>query len=198
LARLEKRLLRKLLAEFPDARTALEVGCGTGYFARWIAELGICVIGLDVSAVMLSEARKHNRVPYVLGDASSLPFADRSFDLTIMVATLEFVPDPQRALQEMFRVANQGVILGALNRNSLVAMRRGQLGKPPWDKAQFFSPTELTRLVRQAADQRLLSLRWSTTLWPFLIWGSRPLPWGAFIGMAAKLRRLEARSDEFD
>ena len=34
---LEKDLLRKLLSRFPDASSALEVGCGTGHFTRWLA-----------------------------------------------------------------------------------------------------------------------------------------------------------------
>jgi ubiquinone/menaquinone biosynthesis C-methylase UbiE len=186
--RLEKRLLGELLHDFPDAGTVLEIGCGTGHFTRWIVTLGFCVVGLDSSAAMLSEVRKHNCVPYVLGDASTLPFADRSFDLATMITTLEFVPDPQHALNEMFRVTEQGVILGVLNRRSLLAFRRRMLGKPPWNTARLFSPGELARLVRQTAGERLRSLQWSTTLWPLPIRGSLPLPWGGFIGMAAKLR----------
>lgn len=46
--RLEKALLGRLLADFPQARTLLEVGCGTGHFTRWCDEQGWRAIGLDL------------------------------------------------------------------------------------------------------------------------------------------------------
>ncbi len=47
--RLEKKLLGLLLANFPQAKTVLDVGCGTGHFTRWMAELGLRAVGLDIS-----------------------------------------------------------------------------------------------------------------------------------------------------
>jgi SAM-dependent methyltransferase len=41
----------------PDARCILDLGCGTGEHARFLAELGICVHGVDSSASMLERAR---------------------------------------------------------------------------------------------------------------------------------------------
>jgi ubiquinone/menaquinone biosynthesis C-methylase UbiE len=131
------------------------------------------------------------RLPYLIGDADALPFADNAFDITTMITTLEFVPNPEIALREALRVATRGMILGVLNRTSLLAFRRRRSGRPPWDSARFFSPGELVRLVRQAAGKRLKSLRWRTTLWPLPIEGSLSLPWGGFIGLVAHLQSLE-------
>jgi SAM-dependent methyltransferase len=78
---LEKRLLMWLLARFPSAVTLLEVGCGSGHFARWFGEKTLQVKGLDISLPMLSEALRLDSVPYVLGDALALPFPDNAFDL---------------------------------------------------------------------------------------------------------------------
>ena len=91
---LEKGLLARLLSDFPEAKTVLEVGCGTGHFTRWFAEQGFHVVGLDNSEAMLAEARKRNRVSYIAGNALALPFDDRSFDVVVFIATLEFVADP--------------------------------------------------------------------------------------------------------
>lgn len=99
-AKLEKRLLTKLLAGFPNARTALEIGCGTGYFTRWLASRGLEVVGLDLSPPMLREARHRGNVPYVLGDTLNLPFAEQSFDLVVFITSLEFVADQALALNE--------------------------------------------------------------------------------------------------
>lgn len=184
---LEKRLLEKLLAEFPRARTALEIGCGTGHFSRWLKTKEIMVTGLDTSAAMLAEARQLNGTSYVTGDALDLPFPDRAFDLAVLITTLEFVGDPLRALQEAVRVARQGLILGVLNRWSLLALRHRRWGKPPWNSARFFGPWELTRLVRRAAGTRLVRSRWRTTIFPVNWVADLPLPWGGFIGLAAQL-----------
>jgi SAM-dependent methyltransferase len=126
-------------------------------------------------------------VSYVLGDALALPFGDRSFDLAVFVTTLEFVGDPGRALSEAIRVARPGLLLGALNRYSLLAARRKVSGKPPWDQARFFSPHELAGLVRDAGGGRIRRVRCRTTLWPLPWLGSLPFPWGGFIGMSVEL-----------
>jgi ubiquinone/menaquinone biosynthesis C-methylase UbiE len=184
----EKRLLAELLRDFPEASTVLEVGCGTGHFTRWLAEQGYRVTGLDCSEAMLREARKCNRTPYIFGDALALPLTDRQFDLTALITTLEFVRDPQQALREALRVSAQGLLLGVLNRRSRLARQRKHSAKSPWDVARFFSVAELEALVQDVGEGRVESIRWRTTLWPFPIRGSLPLPWGGFIGMAVRLR----------
>lgn len=116
-----------------------------------------------------------------------LPFPARTYDLAAVITTLEFVTDPLRALTEAFHVARHGLILGALNRWSLLAQCYRVSGKPLWQAAHFFSPPELTRLVRQAAGGRLRRVQWRTTLWPLPLVRDLPLPWGGFIGLAAGL-----------
>lgn len=179
---LEKRLLRKLL---PSAKTVLEVGSGTGHFTRWFRDLGYSVMGLDSSEAMLAEANRRNGVAYMKGDALSLPFVDRTFDVVALITTLEFVSDAAQALTEAGRVARQALLLGVLNRHSLLTWRYRRSGKPLWTAARFFTPRELARLVRASLGDRVGSVRWRTTLWPF---GSDcALPWGGFIGMAVHL-----------
>jgi SAM-dependent methyltransferase len=184
---LEKALLRKLLGTFPSARSILEVGCGTGHFTRWMTENGFDTVGLDVSEAMLNEARLRGG-QYVSGDAHALPFADRSYDMTALITTLEFVADPARAVSEAMRVARMGVLLGALNRWSALALRYRLSGRPLWRCARFFGPWELGGLVREASRHRSGPIRWRTTLWPVPGVRDLPLPWGGFIGMAVQLR----------
>lgn len=184
---LEKQLLQKLRAEFPQSRTALEIGCGTGHFTRWLGANGLQVTGLDSSAAMLSEARKFNGLDYLEGDAASLPLGSRSFDLTLLITTLEFVEDPVLVLTEAVRVARQGVILGVLNRWSWLTMRYRLSGKSIWRSAHFFTPYELKDLMQRAAGERFQSLRWRTTLWPIPWVTDLPLPFGGFTGLAVHL-----------
>jgi SAM-dependent methyltransferase len=184
---LEKELLGKLLRLFPGARSILEVGCGTGHFTRWMAERGLDAVGLDISESMLNEARRLGGPKYLSGDALSLPFADRSHDVTALITTLEFLPDPVRALAEAVRVARRGVLLGVLNRWSLLALRYRLSGKAMWHSARFLGPWELAGMAREAAGRRTRTVFWRTTLWPIPGVRDLPLLWGGFIGVAVQL-----------
>lgn len=181
--RLEKDLLTQLLSDFPAARTLLDVGSGTGHFTRWFRAQGLQAVGLDLALPMLAEARAYNGLPYVCGDVQRLPFADGAFDLVALITTLEFISCPTRALRESQRVARQGVMLGVLNRHSLLGWQRKLEDGPVWEAAQFFTPQELLRLLSQVTPEPV-QIAWDTTLWP--LWpGALHLPWGGFIGLAA-------------
>jgi hypothetical protein len=135
---------------------------------------------------MLVEAVGLGSLPYVRGDALALPLPSRSFDLVTLITTLEFLPDPAQALTEAMRVARYGLIIGVLNRQSLLGRRLKNKGGPVWGAARFFTPAELTRLVRYAAVGKRIRITWRTTLWP--VWPRElPLPWGGFIGLAVQM-----------
>jgi len=193
--RLEKALLARLLTgsshQQPALKppgTLLEVGCGTGHFGHWLAERGWQVVGLDQSAPMLAEAQARGALPLVLGDALALPFPDQALDVAALITVLEFLPSPQQALAEAWRVARRGLLLGVLNQASPISwIRRLQgLFRPDvFNAARFYNPRDLARLVRQNAA-RPVTLRWDTTLWPrWLPLEGGPLPGGAFIGLVA-------------
>ena len=93
-----------------QARRVLEVGCGTGAVLADTPLPGTCrAIGVDVSRGALSMAmRNAPQAVYTQGDALSLPFAARAFDLTFCHFLLLWLPDPVRALQEMRRVTRPG------------------------------------------------------------------------------------------
>ncbi len=126
-SRQEEALLHQLLQRFPGASSLLEVGCGTGHFIRWFAQQGFQVTGLDTSPAMLEQARLRNGTSYLLGDALALPFENQRFDLVALITTLEFVTDPVQAM----RVARQGLLLGVLNRSSLLESLRLLRGQHP-------------------------------------------------------------------
>jgi len=185
----EEALLGEMLAHLPDARTLLEVGCGTGHFARSFAARGLRVAGLDASPAMLAIAREVGGGPdYVLGSAEHLPFPDRCFDVVAFITSLEFVADPAAALREAGRVARRGLLLGVLNLASPLGVgRKAQaLYRPsPYRAARFSTPWGLARLIRRALPGEFCSIRWRTTLWPSWVpQAARRLPCGGFIGMA--------------
>jgi len=184
---LEKTLLGRSLGRFAGAQSVLEVGSGTGHFTRWLGAQGLTSVGLDLSAAMLAQAGALDGIPLVQGDACSLPFADDTFDLVALVTTLEFLEGPRAALVEALRVCRQGLLLGVLNRRSLLGLQRrltGFLRPTVYGAAHFYSVGELSRLLRSVAGSEA-TIAWHTTLfprgWP---WPRLALPWGGFITMA--------------
>lgn len=188
----ERALLVWLLAPFADARSVLDVGCGTGHFAAWLRSRALDVIGLDRSPAMLAELRRHHpAIPLVVGDAGCLPVRSGAVDVALLVTTLEFVERPEAALTEAVRVARQGVVLVVLNRWSLGGLSRRvgpQARRPILGMARDPSLFALRRMARAAAGGRVQSLRWASSLFPDGLWAARwRVPIGDVIGMAVVL-----------
>ena len=103
----------ELLGGVRDARV-LEIGCGSAPCARWLAERGARVVGLDISAGMLRHAVEANRrsgiaVPLVQASAEWLPFADGSFDVACSAfGAVPFVADSAAVMREVARVLRPG------------------------------------------------------------------------------------------
>ena len=129
-------LMQHLLMAKEDA-TLLDIGCGTGHFSRRFARLGLSVTGIDPDPATLKFARtKGEDVRYMQGSALQLPFPDYSFDYTVAVTSFCFIAAPSQALQEMWRVSRHGLVIGLLNRHSLLHMRkqgRGSYLGARWD-----------------------------------------------------------------
>jgi ubiquinone/menaquinone biosynthesis C-methylase UbiE len=187
---LEKAALSQLLESFPQARSVLEVGCGTGHFTRWLDQQGLAAVGVDLSAEMLAEAQRLDGVTLVRGDAHRLPFADDAFDLVALVTTLEFLDRPREAIAEALRVGRRGLLLGVLNRWSLLGLKRRwmELFQPTvYHTAHFYGVGELKRLLNSVAGAKARMV-WRTTLFPSQ-WPcpQSTWPWGGFIAMALLL-----------
>ncbi len=95
-----------------EGARVLEIGGGPGNMAHELLKRGVASLtGLDISEAMLERTRsrlstagleaKFKAVP---GDASTLPFLERSFDLVFSRGSIQFWPDISRALQEIARV----------------------------------------------------------------------------------------------
>jgi len=75
------------IADELEARTVIDVGCGTGSLATLLAARGRVVIGVDPAAASLDVARaKDARVRWIHGDAAVLPAA--AADLAVMTGNV--------------------------------------------------------------------------------------------------------------
>ncbi|MGE2817419.1 methyltransferase domain-containing protein [Mycobacterium heidelbergense] len=102
-------------ADLSPSSKVLDIGCGNGTTALWLAEsTGCSVTGIDVSGVRIEAARRAGvasprlRVEFVQASATDLPFADAQFDVGWSQACLYHVADRRTALREIARVLSNG------------------------------------------------------------------------------------------
>ncbi len=101
------------LLDFSGEPMVLDVGCGTGFATEGLLEKVDTVYGLDQSEHQLEKAyakfgKRGPPVHFHRGDAERLPFATNSFDIIWSSGSIEYWPDPVRALREFRRVVKPG------------------------------------------------------------------------------------------
>ena len=96
----------------------LDVGTGTGSAASAVeARMPASrIVGVDPSQGFIAYAQKNaksNRAHYEVGDAQALKFTDASFDNTLALLVMNFIPDHNKAVAEMRRVTRPGGLVSA-------------------------------------------------------------------------------------
>jgi SAM-dependent methyltransferase len=93
----------------------LEVGCGGGAFLHDALRSGCRAFAIDHSPDMVATAREQNDDAVTAGrldvreaDAEQLPFADGICTCAISTGVLHFIPHPERAFSEIYRVLKPG------------------------------------------------------------------------------------------
>jgi len=92
----------------PRGLVILDLGCGTGRHALWLAAAGATVTALDFSEGMLAEARKKpgaDAVRFIAHDLHQpLPFPEAAFDMVVSGLVLEHLRELDRFFREIHRV----------------------------------------------------------------------------------------------
>lgn len=214
------RSLAPLFVQFAGVRdgdTVLDVGSGTGALTAAVAKAAPSspIVGIDPSAPYVALARSQHgnaRIRFEVGDAQSMTFGPASFDRTLSLLVVNFIPDARKALGEMIRVTRpKGTIAAAVwDYGEGMAMLRVF-----WDEAVALQPAsaskdernmpfcrrgELAALWRQAGLQEVveegltIETRFSTfdDYWaPFL---DKQGPAGAYAASLASADREALRS----
>jgi len=213
------RRLAPLLVEFAGVGRrgrVLDVGTGTGALAAAIAGAAPAayVVGIDRSPGFVSDAAtgSGDRTRFLVGDARQLPLRNRSFDRTLSMLVMNFIPAPSSALQEMVRVTRPGGIVASavwdygegmemlrafwdevvrlnpaaasMDERELPLCRRGELGAL-WRQNGLQQVEEQPLTIQQAFDS--FDDYWS----PFL---GRVGPAGAYVASLSEAGRLALES----
>jgi ubiquinone/menaquinone biosynthesis C-methylase UbiE len=100
-----------------DGQRVLDVGTGTGSLAAALEKAGpgVQVTGIDPSEGFITYAKKNasGRTRFELGDAQALKFPDATFDATLSLFVMNFIPDHVKAIGEMARVTRPQGTVGA-------------------------------------------------------------------------------------
>lgn len=99
----------------PDlsGKKVLEVGCGRGVFANYLASRfpRAIIVGIDFSgsAIEIASRRyKKENLSFYIGDAEALQFRSMEFDYYLSCETIEHVFHPNKMINEINRVLKKG------------------------------------------------------------------------------------------
>lgn len=111
---------------------AIELGCGTGYVAGWMARRGARVTAIDNSAAQLATARRlaaeHGAdITFLHGNAETVPIEAGTFDFAISEYGAAIWCDPEAWIPEAHRLLKPGGRLVFLGNHPLVSVCS------PWD-----------------------------------------------------------------
>lgn len=99
-------------SKFCKQKVVLDVACGVGYGSYHLIKTGARrVSGVDISKDAIAYAKTHYadpKVGFIVGDATKLPFPDKSFDVIVSFETIEHVREYEKYLAECKRVLKEG------------------------------------------------------------------------------------------
>ncbi|MCK4358132.1 MAG: methyltransferase domain-containing protein [Candidatus Cloacimonetes bacterium] len=130
------------------AENAIEIGIGNGLFAKPL-EINK---GIDPSAAMRKKAEERG-LTVLEGVAENLPLADNSIDYALMITTICFVDNPQKALYEVHRILKPGgvFVIGFVDEESPLGnfYQKHKNNSLFYKDAIFFSTKNILQLFKQ-------------------------------------------------
>ena len=138
------------VAELAPGR-ALDVGCGEGADAIWLAQRGWTVTAIDISDVAIGRAREAAErvgaaVEWVCGDALRTPFPARSFDLVSMQYPALPKAAGEAAVRTLLDTVRPGGLLLAVY-HDLDDEHRQHMKSQGFDPADYVDVEDLSQLL---------------------------------------------------
>jgi ubiquinone/menaquinone biosynthesis C-methylase UbiE len=154
-----EKLIETIVGELGACGSVLDVGVGTGRFAKPLQDRGYRVVGIDIAREMLGKGVEKGVGDLLRADACAIPFRNETFDAAICIHLLHLIEQWKEALQEICRVTQKTMLsITYTTRNpvrqayKLALERLGyttrRLGKGEWELADA---VELSRQVFAAA-----------------------------------------------
>lgn len=113
------KFLERLVASWQSVlglRTALDIGCGVGYFAATLRDLGLQVTAADGRADNVAEARRrHPGVDFHVADAEEQSLSTLgTFDLVLCFGLLYHLENPLRAMRNLRTLTGKVLLIESM------------------------------------------------------------------------------------
>jgi 2-polyprenyl-3-methyl-5-hydroxy-6-metoxy-1,4-benzoquinol methylase len=178
-ARLRYMITKKYLQ---GCKRVVEIGCGGGYFLRYLRMCGYRVFGTELSEELALFASDVLGVDTIVGEIGALR-QNGDFDVVVLFEVISHLDDPYRALQHLRGLLKDGgiLIIQTGNGAELKASGLRQWGVP--EHLFHFSERNLRSLLRSTGFEPLRCIRFNL-LWQRL-----------FLDLIGSLRKSRASSD---
>jgi SAM-dependent methyltransferase len=139
-------------------RTVLDAGTRDGYYSIRLTEYFESVTALDLTRPQID----CDRVTCVAGDLTRLSYPDKSFDFVFCSEVLEHIPNLEKAVSEIKRVARHAILIGVPYKQDIrvgrVTCARCGKVSPPWGHVNTFDENRLRTLFQpfRAVTQSLV------------------------------------------
>jgi SAM-dependent methyltransferase len=151
---LDRQLLLRFAERVQGIGPVCDLGCGPGHVARYLHERGVQVIGIDLSSVMVEQARRLNPgIEFRRGNMLSLDIEDGAWGGIAAFYSIIHVPRTEIAvaLAEIKRVLRPcGVLLLAFHVGDQTVHLDEWWGQPVSLDFRFFRPEEMADFLRRA------------------------------------------------
>src|SRR5215469_2783495 len=134
----------------------LDVGCGSGWLARRMANLAPegRVVGMDISDEMIGLARRtsaeQENILYVTGEVAEIPWEAKFFHHAISVESAYYWPDPRAGIRDIFRVLRPGGAMWMLINYYRDNVHCHQWGSLLAVETQLLAASEWMEIMREA------------------------------------------------
>lgn len=115
--------IEKIITSENDNVNAIDIGCGAGRYANYLAEKNISVIAIDKYKEMY-ENNNNSNIKFMEADMSNIPFKNNMFNLALSIGVLhnaESINDYKKAIKEIYRILKpKGILLISVFTNDVI------------------------------------------------------------------------------
>ena len=112
-------------------KKVLDLGCGSGIYAKILKRRGAIVYGIDISPKMIELAKKNVKgVDFRVGTVYKLPYNSETFDIVLASLVVHYFANLNKAFKEIRRVLKKNGVFIFSGDNPVVITTHRMKGKP--------------------------------------------------------------------
>ena len=108
----EQRAVMKAAGYCDAIHKVIDIPCGTGKMTNLLSEKYELYVGVDMSYEMMQQIHDVKGLTFIQGDATAIPFADKSTDLVVSLRLMHRLPSEikYKFINELSRISSKYII----------------------------------------------------------------------------------------